>query len=318
MFIVWPKLWSYYSFLATLDTPLAAPLRKRGVLQGLLVLTLLAGTSVLLRPEWYGGEVHFWPLTSALNLSPGTAFIPILWVWATMWIAGLSFSISALKNSRTDIGRRQARMYLLAFGFRDIGFVLSVIAFTVVPPTYERFHWLFVAFPSTLLVYYPLVGWGILQYQLFDIELRLKRGLHRSLVAAPLAVGFFVLSYTLEQLIEANSFVLGLIVAAGVTLVFQPLHRAAERLTDRMMPGVQDSDSYLSQRRQQVYRSAVEAALLDGTITDREQAILEQLRQSLGVTSSEADGIAATAVSALGRTAASPATPSGRLSTSST
>jgi hypothetical protein len=300
MFIVWPKLWSYYSFLATLDTPLAKPLRGRGVLPGLLILTLVAGTSVVVRPGWYGGEVHFWPLTSALNMSPGTAFIPILWVWATMWIAGLSFSISALRNSRTEIGRRQARMYLFAFGFRDIGFVLSVLAFTVVPPTYDRFHWMFVAFPSTLLVYYPLVAWGILQYQLFDIELRLKRGLQRSLVASALASGFFVLSYTLEQLIEVNSFVLGLVIAAGVTVVFQPLHRAAGRLTDRMMPGVEESAPYLSDRRRDVYRNAVEAALLDGEVTDRERAILEQLQNSLGILPIEADEIEVSAATALG------------------
>jgi hypothetical protein len=50
--IVWPKLWTYHSFLATLDTPLA-PLTPR-VLNGLLVATLLAASTVFLRPDWYG------------------------------------------------------------------------------------------------------------------------------------------------------------------------------------------------------------------------------------------------------------------------
>lgn len=301
MFIVWPKLWSYYSFLATLDTPLAGPLRRTGVLSGLLVATLVAGTTVFLRPEWYAGEVHYWPLTSALNLSPGTFFIPILWIWATMWIAGLTFSLSALRNARTEIGRRQARMYLIAFGCRDVGLVLCVLAFTVVPPTYERFHWLFVAFPSTLLVYYPLVGWGILQHQLFDIELRLKRGLQRSLVAASLAAGFFVLSYSFEQFVGANNFVLGLVVAAGITLAFQPLQRAAERLTDRVMPGVENSAEYRSQRSREVYRGAVEAAMVDGTVTERERAILERLQESLGIASADAIRIEIGAAEALGQ-----------------
>jgi hypothetical protein len=300
MFIVWPKLWSYYSFLATLDTPLARPLRRPAVLNGLLVATLVAGATVLLRPEWYGGEVDFWPLTSALNLTPGTYFIPILWIWATMWIAGLVFSISALRQARTEIGRRQARMYLLAFGWRDVGFVLCVALFTVVPPTYERFHWLYVALPSTLLLYYPLVGWGILQHQLFDIELRLKRGLQRSMVATALATGFFVLSYGFEQFIGANNFVLGLIVAAGITLAFQPIQRAAEKLTDRVMPGVDNSESYRSERSQEVYRGAVEAALLDGTVTDKARAILEQLQESLGIGAAEAHEIERTAAQALG------------------
>src|SRR5262249_32585536 len=54
-FLVWIKLWTYYSFLATLDTPLARPLRSRRVLDGLLLLTFLAGLTVVFRPSWYGG-----------------------------------------------------------------------------------------------------------------------------------------------------------------------------------------------------------------------------------------------------------------------
>ncbi len=288
MFLVWPKLWSYYSFLATLDTPLAVPLRRRGVLPAILVGTLLAGLTVVFRPGWYGGDVVFWPLTSALVLTPGTHFIAILWMWATMWIAGLSFSISALRHARTEIVRQQARMFLVAFGFRDVAFVLCVLAFTVVPPTYERFHWVFVAFPCTLLIYYPLIAWGILRYQLFDIELRVKRGLQRSFIASVLATGFFVLNYALEQMIEVNNFVLGLALAGGVTLVFQPVQRAAGRFADRVMPGVEESEPYLLERRQEVYRNAVEAALMDGAVTDRERAILSQLQESLGVPTEEA------------------------------
>ena len=291
MFIVWPKLWTYYSFLATLDTPLARPFRAPGVLKGLLTLSLLAATTVLIRPGWYGGDAYFWPEVSALNMAPGSAFIPIFWLWAVMWIVGLSFSISALRHARTPIRREQARAYLIAFGFRDVSYLLLAVAFTVVSPTYEYFHWLYVIFPCVWLVYYPLVTWGILKHQLFDIELRLKRGLQRSVVAGAIAGGFYVGAYALEQFISLNNFLLGLITAAAVTAAFQPLQRLAERVANRLMPGVDTSEAYLTDRKHEVYRNAIEAAMQDGLITERERAILTGLQDSLVLSGAEASHI---------------------------
>jgi len=288
LFVVWPKLWTYYSFLATLDTPLARPLTRR-VLNGLLVATLLAASTVVLRPEWYGSEVHYWPQVGGLHMPPGTAFMPILWMWAIMWIVGLSFSISAVRQARTEIRRQQAKAYLIAFGFRDVAFFLSAVMFTVVSPTTRYFHVMFLlAFPITWLIYYPLVAWGILRHQLFDIELRLKRGLQQSVVAAAIAGAFFVGAYALERFINVNNFVLGLLAAGVMTAVIHPLQQMAARFADRLMPGVSTSETYLTERRHEVYRNAIEAALQDGTVTDRERAILSKLQESLGVSRAEA------------------------------
>jgi hypothetical protein len=288
MFVVWPKLWTYYSFLATLDTPLARPLQTRGVLRGLLVLTLVAGSTVLIRPEWYGGGAHFWPAVGALNMAPGSAFIPIFWMWALMWIVGLSFSISALRQARTQLRREQARAYLIAFGFRDVCFLLLAVMFTVVPPSFKYFHWAFMLFPAVWLVYYPLVAWGILKHQLFDIELRIKRGVQRSVMAAAIASGFFVATHTLEQFINVNNFMLGLVAAGFVTVAFQPLQRMAEKLANQLMPGVDTSESYLTERKHEVYRNAIEAAMQDGAVMERERAIFTKLQEALGVEASEA------------------------------
>lgn len=291
LFVVWPKLWTYYSFLATLDTPLARPLTPR-VLNGLLVATLLAAATVFIRPDWYGGETHYWPAVDGLHMPPGTAFMPILWLWAFMWIVGLSFSISALRQARTAIRREQARAYLIAFGFRDVAFFLSAVMFTVVSPTTRYFHVAFLlAFPITWLIYYPLVAWGILQHQLFDIELRVKRGVQRSVVAATITGAFFVGSYALEQFIDINNFVLGLFTAGVVTVAIHPLQRLAAKVADSLMPGVEGSESYLTERRHEVYRNAIDAAMQDGSISERERAILTRLQQSLGVSAAEAAAI---------------------------
>ncbi len=293
LFIVWPKLWTYYSFLATLDTPLARPLTRR-VLNALLVLTLLAGSTVFIRPDWYGSGVIYWEPVRGLHEEPGSAFMVILWMWAIMWIVGLSFSISALRQSRTEIRREQARAYLIAFGFRDVAFLLSAVLFTVVAPTARYFHVFFLlAFPITWLIYYPLVAWGILKHQLFDIELRVKRGVQRSVVAAAIAGAFFVGTYALEQFFAVNNFVLGLLAAAIVTAAIQPLQRLAARIADGVMPGVGTSEGYIIERKHEVYRNAIEAAMQDGTVTEKERAILSQLQTSLDLMAVEAQRIEA-------------------------
>ena len=107
-------------------------------------------------------------------------------------------------------------------------------------------------------------------------------------VAAAIGGAFFVGAYALEQFIAINSFALGLLAAGSVTAALQPLQRLPVRFADRLMTGVGASESYLAERRHEVYRNAVEAAMQDDAITERERAILAKLRESLGVSPAEA------------------------------
>src|SRR5688500_10727038 len=50
--LVWAKLWTDYSFLAALDTPLVRPLQSKRGLNWFLGLTLLAGSPVYIWPDW--------------------------------------------------------------------------------------------------------------------------------------------------------------------------------------------------------------------------------------------------------------------------
>ncbi|MEX0893635.1 MAG: hypothetical protein WEB88_15830, partial [Gemmatimonadota bacterium] len=282
-FLVWPKLWTYYSFLATLDTPLARPLQPRRRLNALLAATLLAAMSVLVWPEWYVGAVAYWPAVGGLHPAPGTGFVPMFWMWGLMWLVGLSLSISALRQARTILRRRQARAFLIAFGTRDISFVLTVALLTVVPPTNPYIHWVLLLFSLTWLVYLPLVGYGILKHQLFDIDLRVKRTVQRSTVLGSFAGAFFIGGEAFEQILPVDGFVLGILAATAVALAFRPLQRLAERVAERAVPGVDESADYLTERRFEVYRDAIEGALADGSISQRERAILGKLQESLGI-----------------------------------
>jgi hypothetical protein len=191
----------------------------------------------------------------------------------------------------------------VAFGTRDVSFLAVVAFLTLVPPTAPYFHWVFVVFPAIWLVYFPLVAYGILKHQLFDIDLRLKVTAQRSTVLTGLAGVFFIGTETLEQFIPADGLVLGVFAAAVVAAAFVPVHRLAKRLMDRVMPNVTDAASYLTDRKYQVYRDAMEAALQDGSMTDLERAILAKLQQSLAIETHVAARIEAEARTALTRPA---------------
>jgi len=66
-------------------------------------------------------------------------------------------------------------------------------------------------------------------------------------------------------------------------VAFRPLHRLAERAAERALPGVDESADYLTERRLEVYRDAIEGALADGSISQRERAILGKLQESRGI-----------------------------------
>ncbi|HVM44878.1 MAG TPA: hypothetical protein VM582_02990, partial [Candidatus Thermoplasmatota archaeon] len=115
VFLVWPKLWAYFSFLATLPTPLARHLQSPVRLRVFLGLTLAAGASWFVWPHYY--YVSMVPVPWAPWAAvPGPGFFTIMQMWAVMWLIGLSFSLSAIRHAATPLARRQAKAYLVAFG----------------------------------------------------------------------------------------------------------------------------------------------------------------------------------------------------------
>lgn len=83
-------------------------------------------------------------------------------------------------------------------------------------------------------------------------------------------------------------------VAAGL-LVFglERVRRAAERVSDAVMPGTTGSPEYVTYRKLQVYRNAVESALADGDMTQRERAVLATLGRDLAVRPQDAAAVEA-------------------------
>ena len=70
-----------------------------------------------------------------------------------------------------------------------------------------------------------------------------------------------------------------------------PLQRLAESVAGAAMPNTQDTPEYLAYRKLQVYESAITEAQFEGGISDQERSLLNSLRDTLGISSADADSL---------------------------
>ncbi len=276
---VWPKLWTYYNFLATLPTPLARLVRPQGRRFAFLAVTLACSATVFIWPEAYVGGTVAHP-DGGTTVLAGTMFLPMMQAWGVMWLVGLSFSISALRHAKTATSRQQARAYLIAFGMRDVAFFAVTVALSVVPPTSPTFLWWFMAFPATWILYPLLVGYGILRHQLFGIDVKIRFAVRHTALATLAATVFVVASELLENAVEARlGQGIGLAAALLITYASRPIRGMADAVAHRVSPASGDDEPT------RIYRAALEGALEDGDISDREHAVLGRLAEQLGIDS---------------------------------
>ena len=84
---------------------------------------------------------------------------------------------------------------------------------------------------------------------------------------------------------------MGLLAALAIVAALRPMQRFAKGVADRVMRGVEDTPAYLEVRKLEVYRAALEGAIQDGIITDKERAILARLRDQLAIPPEAADAV---------------------------
>jgi hypothetical protein len=207
---------------------------------------------------------------------------------------GFAAAVHSWYIATSEAKRERARAFTLAFGVRDVlwtfTFALNAAHYYgyisegipgdpgtlrfVVPFFYEL----------AVIAYVPLVAYGVLRVQLFDVDLRIKRTLRRSTVAAAFVATFFIVSelaggYLSDQL--GN--VLGIICTGALIFFLDPIQRAADRLSNAAMPNTHETPEYESYRKLQVYESAVQAALEDGHISKRQRRVLDSMIESMGI-----------------------------------
>lgn len=264
---------TYLAFLATFRTRWAAPLRTTW-----FRLTTWAATA---------GLVGVWFLRR--DLMPYEAWFPV-WTQglAVLFLTGFVLALAARAEATEPKARRDASLLALAFGWHDIMFTLYIVARetgVVTQPALKSFIVGVVFLGHTLLLSY-----AILRRQLFDIDIRLRRGIRRSTVAAVLIGAFLVASEAVEALLPVDGFAFGVGAAILVAFAHQPIQRLADRTAARLFPGADDRPAALDARRIEVYRTALsEAAAVDGALTPEDARRLAQLRRGLRLTMGDHD-----------------------------
>jgi hypothetical protein len=284
---------STLAFAGTLPSTLMAPLRTRTALVILLVLTLAIEVYYLSDPgRFVGAIIPAWYATWDADLPPITikAFNAVGLAGVVSFIAAIS---AWLQSAPGSAAKRQARAFAIAFGVHDVGlFLVMVLPGNLIPPPPSgHLTDVFDILGANVITigFVLLLSYGILEFQLFDIDLRIKRGIRRSTVAAVFVAVFFVVEQIAQGYLSARFGLLLGAVAAGLTLfAFSHIHRFAEGVANGAMPNVAPTPEYLAYRKFEVYRAAYEDLCRDSVVSDKERAMLDHLRSKLGIEARDA------------------------------
>lgn len=127
-----------------------------------------------------------------------------------------------------------------------------------------------------------LIAYAILRFELFDIDVKLKRGAIAALLLAIAALAALALEQGLERVLGSTGLAITITQFAlfgGVVAVLMKAPQASRRLGERVLPSLQ-APGRLDARRLEVY----EAALAQSAGQDE---FLADLRQRLGVSDAE-------------------------------
>lgn len=283
----------YLAFLGSaLPTPLVAPFRGRRAFWLLGLAAAGAAALVLAVPELFLSRPYS-PGWAPWNFRLVGLGENLMLLQGAVYLYGLLAAAAVYTRSTCcDTMRRQAFWFAVAFGIRDAYLGTTLVLYPVLRPIPFWGEFLYNPMEGlAFLVYVVLLSYGVLQAQLFDIEVRLRVAVRRSTLVAMIAAAFFVVTEILEAFVPADGLLVGILAAGSIVLLMLPLQRLTESIMTRVMPVEEPSAVELDQRKLEVYRAALEGALQDGVVTEREEEILTRLRKELGISEEEEAGI---------------------------
>ena len=266
----------YPAFLAAaLQTSLTRPFSDNRIRLGLGLAAAALCAIVLWGPLKLGGTLLY------VSLSGLFAF-------------ALVASIDAWRKA-SGAARSRAGVFALAFGIRDVlwGFIYAGATWALWSGTYlvvdpDATGHIYVLYALGTLLAVPLIAYGILKTQLFDIDLRIRWTIRQSTVAAAFVAVFYLVTEGADRLLESGlGSWIGLLASAMLIFFLAPLQRFAERVATIAMPNTQNTPEYAAYRKLQVYEAAL-AETLPGGISDKERALLNHLRDSLDIAPADA------------------------------
>jgi hypothetical protein len=231
-------------------------------------------------------------------ISPSQVTITLLYLSVTLlFIYALVASIHAWRTAKIGIVRERAGIFALAFGLRDLGWTLSYAVFAWLMWTQPELTempdigWFgkFVYALGTLFAV-PLIAYGILRTQLFDIDLRIRWTIKQSTLAGIFVALMFLISEGASTFLSQElGNVVGLLVAAVIMFFVAPLQHFADRVASAAMPNTNNTPEYVSYRKMKVFEAALNDAIRDGGISDKERLLLNRLRDSLEISPVDAE-----------------------------
>lgn len=275
----------YLAFLGiALPTPLVAPFRGRKALWILAAGAAGTATLVLVAPELFLDRPYSagWASWNFRLVGIGQS---LLLLQGGVYLYGfLAAAAVYTRSACCDTMKRQAFWFAIAFGIRDAYLGVTLLLYPILRPIPFWGEFLYNPMEGlAMLGYVVLLSYAVLQAQLFDIELRVRVAVRRSTLVAMVAAAFFLVTEILETFVPADGVLVGILAAGVIVLLMLPLQRLTERVMTRVMPVTEPSDEEVTLRKLDVYRAALEGALQDGIVTEREEEILARLRGELGI-----------------------------------
>jgi hypothetical protein len=217
---------------------------------------------------------------------------------STLFTFALVASFQAWRHA-IAAARTRARSFATAFGIRDLlwGYVYANVTWQIWGGTMDIVPEdtndpVYVIYLMGTLLAVPMIAYGILRTQLFDIDLRIKWTIRQSTLAAAIVSIIFVVTEAADRFLTSElGNLAGLIAAALVVFFLAPLQRLAERVASAAMPNTKSTPEYVAFRKMQVYEAAVAEALQEGGISKKERSLLGHLRESLGISVEDAEAI---------------------------
>lgn len=266
----------YPPFLAAaLQTKLTRPFEQKSVQLVILLVSVALFFAVFFTPLWLGATL----LYLLLSLLFGFALVASIHAW----------------HIQMGAARARARSFAIAFGVRDIcwGIVYGGAIVLIYMGQYsvvdsDASSPIYVVYALGTLLAVPLIAYGILRTQLFDIDLRIRWTIRQSTVAAAFVAVFYLVTEGADRALssELGNWI-GLLASALLIFFLAPLQRFGERVAALAMPNTKNTPEYAAYRKLQVYEAALQDAM-PGGISEKERALLSHLRNSLGIAPADA------------------------------
>jgi len=293
----------YLLVLSVLHTPLVRWIRRPRPVR-LVILVLAIGTGVLSSLAVRTSRPSPIDLAPTLGYAPWalTAILAVYAFISLVSLFGLIAAIDAIRRAPLDsVHRRRAKAFAISFGIRDalatIGLALLTWGGIRGGPMigYDQHPLVMLGEGMArfgAIIALPLLAYGILRTQLFDVDLQIQWGVKRGTLVSIFLVAFFVTAKLAETYLSRTGGWFAGAMAAGLLLFATPrLNKFSDRVAETAMPSVSPSVEYVTFRKLEVYKAAVESAVETGPIDTREREMLTRLQAKLGLSHASAVAI---------------------------